>query len=142
VIGTLWTFTVPFQGGLYYFEMRQSALSGSLHGEVVLPPTIPADTLPFGELHFKYETVGAEPPDIEHHFKQDLNAVVVRLEALARRAEAFNKDLRILIQSELEKRREKVAKDAAVSAALSIPLRPREGAPRPFSIPVQRRSSS
>ena len=93
--------------------------------------------MPFGELHFKYETVGAEHPEIEREFRRDLDAVLGRLGTLRRLAEAFNGDLRALIRSELQKRRDKVSKDAAVSAALSIPLQPRDGAPKPFSIPVR-----
>jgi len=54
--------------------------------------------------------------------RQDLGAVVGRLESFQAMAETFNSGLRVLIQSELQKRRERVTKDTAVSAAFSVPF--------------------
>ncbi len=130
ITGTDVTFFIPFEGDADLFKCRAAS------GYTFNPPT---GVIEGSELIMRYTVTDHDHGGLRQRFDNELEKVKVALGWTATDVKQFNDALPTKVRDSIEARREKLLKDRGLVASLGFPLREREGAPRTYAAPTQRR---
>jgi len=129
VPGTRYEFSIPFTGDAVLFDMRASSFS--------LNP--PYAAINEGRVVFTYERTDHNAEALKAAFGRDLSAVKTALAWVREDVEPFNATLRGEALQAIEARRARLLANQNVAAAIGIPLKRREDAPKTYVAPEVRR---
>lgn len=129
VTGTAITVSIPFTGESQLFHYQPS--------HYTLNP--PRGSISGSKLELTYTFVSPNPDGIAEQFNRDLASIKEYVEWANRDVTIFNESLRQYIRESIRRRKEKLLADREVGAALGIPLKKRQDAPKSYSVPVKRR---
>jgi hypothetical protein len=129
--GTEITICIPYEGDSDLFHLQASTFSYN-------PPRAKITKT---EVQLIYQLPEQNAESLRNMFNSDLGSIKKHLEWTKRDARRFNKELPSFIRNAVSTRKRKLLEDRNMSAALGIPIKKREDAPKTFSIPeIGRRS--
>lgn len=129
VPGTRYEFSIPFAGDAVLFDMRASTYSHN-------PPTAVVKN---SHLVLAYERTDHNVDALKAEYARDLTSVRSGLGWVRSDAESFNASLRGVVQDAIEARRARLLANQNVAAAIGIPLKRRDDAPKTYAAPGVRR---
>jgi hypothetical protein len=129
VTGTAIIISIPFVGDAELFGFQPSASSSYVpQGEIVSQ-----------EIRLTYELPRPDAEGLTRRYNQDLDGIKKYVSWVARDVTAFNQSLPQIAQQSITRRKQKLLADRNMSAALGIPIKRREDAPRTYTVPSVRR---
>lgn len=129
VTGTAITISIPIVGDGELFGFQPSSSSSYMpQGKIVSQ-----------EIRLTYELSKPDVNDLTQRYNRDLEGIKKYLNWIARDISAFNQSLPQIAQQSITWRKQKLLADRNMSAALGIPIKRREDAPRTYAVPSVRR---
>jgi hypothetical protein len=128
--GTETVIAVPFRGDVGFFDVQPQTCSLSL----------PRVEIGKRELLFRYVRTDQNGEAIRREYQSTVKSIQGHLQSLAQSAAQFNNQLESLVTTEVKTRKERLLKDAGMTAAIGLPLKKRAGVPVTYSVPVTRRA--
>ena len=127
--GTETVIAVPFQGDETFFAVQPQTFSLNL----------PRVEFGKGELLLRYVRTDQNGAAIRQEYQQTVNSIQEHLRSLSQSAAQFNGQLKNNIQMQIKARKERLLRDAGMTAAIGLPLKKRADAPITYTVPVKRR---
>nr|NIT55656.1 hypothetical protein [Fodinibius sp.]NIX58255.1 hypothetical protein [candidate division Zixibacteria bacterium]NIY24240.1 hypothetical protein [Fodinibius sp.] len=127
--GTAITISIPFEGNAELFKYQPSTFTD-------IPPQ---GKIVNQEIQLMYQLIRPDVEELTRRYSQDLGKIKKYLSWVARDVAAFNQSLPQFAQDLITRRKQKLLEDRNMSAALGIPIKRREDAPRTYAVPSVRR---
>ena len=128
VPGNRTVIAIPFEGDAGFFKIQPSTFS--------LNP--PRGVIKGTEVILVYERADHDAAALKDEYQRTLASVTEYLNAQRPSADEFNRGLEGLIRTLVSARKQRLLKDANMTAALGLPLKKRAGAPTTYSVPMKR----
>jgi len=129
IAGNETVIAVPFEGDAGFFRVQPQMYTMN-------PPRAEIGK---GELLLTYVSPNPDAEAIKREYQQVVNTIKEYLRSLSESAVQFNQQLEGLVTSQLKSRKDRLLKDAGMTAQLGLPMKKREGLPTTYSVPVTRR---
>jgi hypothetical protein len=130
ITGTETIIAVPFQGDADFFHVQPQTYSLSL----------PLVEIGRGELLLRYVRTDQNGEAIRQEYQRTVKSIQEHLQSLSQSATQFNSQLENLVRAEVKTRKERLLKDAGMTAAIGLPMKKRAGVPVTYSLPITRRA--
>jgi hypothetical protein len=128
-MGTETIIALPFDGDPDFFHIQPQTYSLSL----------PRVEIAKGELILRYVRTDQNGEAIRREYQNTVKSIQQSLNSLSGSVAQFNSQLESLIKSQIQARKERLLKDAGMTAAIGLPMKKRAGVPVTYSVPVTRR---
>ena len=144
VKGTFIEFAVPFEGDYFVFIVKPLDSKGRTR-KIASSSKQPARTpygvvaRDYGELRFIYKTIYHDGEAIKREFNKDINEVREYLELLKPDIYKFNDDIKLLVESKIDTRKDKLSKDIALIKEIGYPIKKYNGVEETYAIPLKRK---
>ena len=120
---------VPFEGDNTFFKIQPQTFTTS-------PPRAEVQK---NEILLTYVTTDHNPEAIKAEYQRTVSSIKQYLAWHSESAAQFNNGLEALILSQLWARKDRLLKDAGMTAAIGLPMKKREGVSTTYAVPVTRR---
>jgi hypothetical protein len=130
VPGNKTVIAVPFEGDAGFFRIQPQTFSTN-------PPR---GEIKNDEILLTYVRTDQNAEALKQEYQRTVNSIKQYLTWLSPSATQFNGQLEGLVTSQLKARKDRLLADAAMTAAIGLPLKRREGTPLTYSVPVTRRA--
>lgn len=129
VKGTAITISFPLEGDAKLFTYRPSTFNfNPPQGKIVGQ-----------EVQLTYELPNQDAEDLKQRYERNVGGIQEYVSWVQRDVSAFNQSLSQAAQQAITRRKQKVLADRNMSAALGIPIKRRDDAPRTYTVPQVRR---
>jgi len=128
--GTETVIAVPFRGDAAFFQIQPQTYSLSL----------PRVEIGKRELLLRYVRTDQNGETIRQEYQRTVKSIKEHLQSLSQLAAQFNGQLESLLTTEVKSRKERLLKDAGMTAAIGLPIKKRAGVPVTYSVPLTRRT--
>ncbi len=131
VKGTAITISIPFTGEAELLKYKPSSRTSSPpQGEVELH-----------EIKLRYEFPHHDADKLKERYENDLDGIRRYLKWVSGDVSGYNQSLPQVAENSIEKRRQKLLADRVASAALGLPIKRRDDAPRTYTVPDVKRKA-
>lgn len=130
VVGTETVIAVPFKGDSNFFHVQPQTYSLNL----------PRVEIGHGELLLRYVRANQDGEEIRREYQNTVRSIKEHLKSLSESASQFNNQLEKQVGNEVRTRKERLLKDAGMTAAIGLPMKKRTGVPVTYTVPVTRRA--
>jgi len=130
VDGTEVVIAAPFEGDARFFHVQPARYS--------LNP--PRAEIGNSELLLRYVRTDQDGEAVKSEYQRTLASIQEHLASVAEAAGRFNDQLEALVGGEVKARKERILKDAGMTAAIGLAMKKRDGTPETYSVPMTRRA--
>jgi hypothetical protein len=129
ILGNRHVIAVPFNGDAGLFKVRPHIFqSGRPQAEIGVD-----------ELRLTFIRTDHDAEALSRDYQREMGPIRDYLRSLRESADQFNLKLLTLVKSEITKRKNHLLANAAMTAALNLPLKRREGVPQTYAVPLTKR---
>jgi hypothetical protein len=142
--GTFIEFAIPFEGDHFVFNIKPLDSRGRTR-KIASSSKRLAKT-PYGlvardlhELRFIYKTIYPVADAIKRNLDHDISEIREYLELLKPDIYKFNDDIKLLVLSQIDARKDKLSKDIALIKEIGYPIKKYDGVEETYAVPLKRK---